>query len=214
MLNSAGRATFTTASLSRGNHAINATYGGDGNFLGSAHGNYGQAVLKDATTATTTPSANPVVVGNTLTLTATVQANAPGGGMPTGMVTFKDITTVLGTGTLNSAGQATFSTAALTVGTHAITATYGGDNNFTASVSPILAEVVNTSARTTALNSAPRNGNQGILQPVSQQANLVPDLSPQRIDDLFTSSVDRRRLESSAGAHPRRRAAQNDWLGL
>jgi hypothetical protein len=47
---------------------------------------------------------------------------------------------------LNAAGQATFSTAALAAGTHDITATYGGDGNFTTSVSAIIAEVVKSSA--------------------------------------------------------------------
>ena len=52
--------------------------------------------------------------------------------MPTGTVTFKDGTTILGTGTVNSSGQATFSTSALSGGRHTITASYGGDENFNA----------------------------------------------------------------------------------
>jgi uncharacterized delta-60 repeat protein len=144
-LNSVGRATFTTASLSRSGHTISANYGGDGHFLASAYPNAGLNVLRDATTSTVTPSANPAVLGQTLTLTATVQASAPGSGTPTGTVVFKDITTVLGTATLNGSGQATFSTSGLAVGTHAITATYGGDTNFTSDVSPIIAEVVKAS---------------------------------------------------------------------
>jgi ELWxxDGT repeat protein len=156
---SGGRATFTTASLSRGNHAISANYGGDGNFLTSAYTNYGQTVQKAATATTVTPSANPVVVGQTLTLTATVQASSPGAGTSTGTVTFKDITTALGTGTLNASGQVTFTTSALSLGTHAITASYAGDNNFTSSVSPIIAEVISSSARAvTVAQAAPVTG--------------------------------------------------------
>jgi ELWxxDGT repeat protein len=136
------RATFTSASLGRGNHAINASYGGDTNFTPSAYTNYGQTVLKAPTTTTATASANPVLVNQALTLTATVQASSPGAGTPTGTVEFIDLTTTLGTGTLNSAGKATFITSTLAVGTHAITASYGGDNNFTGSLSPILAETV------------------------------------------------------------------------
>jgi ELWxxDGT repeat protein len=151
-LNGAGRATFTTSLLSRGNHAINASYGGNGNFLASAYTNFGETVQKDATTTTVTASANPAVVGTTVTFTAAVQASSPGAGTPTGTVTFTDITTVLGTGTLNGAGQATFSTSALAVGTHAIMATYAGDNNFTSSFSPNIAEVIKAS--TTAIAAA------------------------------------------------------------
>jgi ELWxxDGT repeat protein len=141
-----GRATFTTASLTRGNHAISATYSGDSAFLPSAAAAYGEPVQKDATTAAVTSSANPAVVGTVVTFTAVVQASVPGSGKPTGTVTFTDITTVLGTGTLNGAGQTTFSTSALIVGIHAITANYAGDNNFTSSFSPVLAETVKTMA--------------------------------------------------------------------
>ena len=48
-------------------------------------------------------------------------------------VTFKDGGTTIGTGTLSS-GQATLTTSALTPGSHSITAVYGGDTNFTATV--------------------------------------------------------------------------------
>jgi hypothetical protein len=145
-LNSAGRASFTTASLSRGNHAINANYSGDGNFLASTYTNFGETVLKDATTATVTANANPAVVGTTVTFTATLQASSPGAGTPTGTVTFLDITTTLGTGTLNAAGKATFTTSALALGTHAISVSYAGDNNFLAGASPTLAETIKSSA--------------------------------------------------------------------
>jgi hypothetical protein len=49
-------------------------------------------------------------------------------GTPTGTVTFLDGATALGVGTLNSSAVATFSTSTLTVGTHSITAAYGGDS--------------------------------------------------------------------------------------
>jgi ELWxxDGT repeat protein len=145
-LNAVGRATFTTASLSRGNHAINANYGGDAHFLASADDNFGETVQKDATTAAVTASANPAVVSTAITFTLSVQASAPGAGSPTGTVTFLDITTTLGTATLSAAGQATFSTSGLAIGTHAITASYPGDTNFQASVSQILAETIKSSA--------------------------------------------------------------------
>ena len=142
-----GGATFTTPSLSRGNHLISADYSGDGNFLASASPGYGELVQRDTTTTAVTASPNPPIAGQVVTFTAAVRANAPGSGKPTGTVTFKDFNAMLGSGTLNSAGQATFSTTALAVGSHAITATYGGDNNFTASVSAILSPTVKSSLR-------------------------------------------------------------------
>ena len=59
-----------------------------------------------------------------VTFIATVTGNC---NMPTGVVTFLDGTTVLGTAPLNSSGIATFDTSFLFVGTHPITATYPGD---------------------------------------------------------------------------------------
>ena len=62
---------------------------------------------------------------------------------PTGVVTFLDGSTVLGTKTLVGSGVASFSTASLSVGSHAITASYAGDANSAASVSTVLMETVN-----------------------------------------------------------------------
>jgi hypothetical protein len=75
---------------------------------------------------------NPSVYGQSVTFTATVNPVAPGAGLAPVTVTFKDGATVLGTGTLNASGQATFSTSALSVSSHSITAEYGGDGNFNA----------------------------------------------------------------------------------
>lgn len=57
-------------------------------------------------------------------------------------MTFKDGTTVLGTGTL-AAGVATFATPTLSAGSHPITAAYNGDTNFGGSTSPVLTQTVN-----------------------------------------------------------------------
>ena len=65
----------------------------------------------------------------------------PGGPIPTGSVTFLDGSTVLGSSTLNSKGQATFSTASLPpppppLGTQSISVKYSGDPNYASSTSP------------------------------------------------------------------------------
>ncbi len=86
-----------------------------------------------------TSSLNPSTVGQSVTFTATVTGT---GGTPTGTVTFKDGTTTLGTGTL-AGGVATFTTTALTQGSHPITAMYNGDPTFAVSTSTVLTQVVN-----------------------------------------------------------------------
>jgi hypothetical protein len=69
------------------------------------------------------------VFGQPVTFTATVKAVAPAAGPPNGIVTFSAGGTILGTGVLSS-GVASFTTGALAVGGHAITASYGGSTSF------------------------------------------------------------------------------------
>jgi hypothetical protein len=56
---------------------------------------------------------------------------------PTGSVILYDGTAVVGTNTLGSTGGFAFSTSALASGTHALTATYSGDNNFQAATTAV-----------------------------------------------------------------------------
>jgi len=107
-------------------------------------------VNPDSTTTTLTSSSpnNTSVFGQPVTFTATVAVVSPGTGTPTGTVTFLDGSTTLGTGTL-SGGVATLTVpstspliAALAVGTHSITAVYGGDTNDLPSTSTLVTQVV------------------------------------------------------------------------
>ncbi len=70
--------------------------------------------------------------GHAVTLTATAGSANPAAGTPAGTVTFFDGTTPLGTVPLGS-GQARLRTGAFQPGSHAITATYGGDARHTPS---------------------------------------------------------------------------------
>jgi hypothetical protein len=131
---SGGAATLTTGSLAVGSHSFTAVYGGDGNFITSASSAVADTVNKDSTgTALTSSSASPTF-GQAVTFTATVSGAAPGAGTPTGTITFYDGSTKLGSSTL-SAGKATFTAPTLQVAAHSVTASYGGDGNFTGSTS-------------------------------------------------------------------------------
>jgi len=142
-LSPAGTATLTTSSLSVGGspHTITAVYNpADANFLGGS-GSTSQTVKNQtATTTSLASSQNPSQFGQLVTFTATVT----GSGTPTGTVTFKDGAAVIGTGSLNGSGVATFSTSTLSVGSHSITATYNGDTFDLASTSAVLTQSVNT----------------------------------------------------------------------
>ena len=140
----AGSATLAISTLSVGTHTIDATYGGDSNFdVSSSTTSLSQVVNKSATSSVLVSGSNPSIVGAPVTFTVTVAATAPGAGTPTGTVNFRDGATVLGPGTLDASGVATFSTSSLTVGTHSITADYTADGSFAASTSNSVAQVVN-----------------------------------------------------------------------
>ncbi|HTQ39322.1 MAG TPA: Ig-like domain repeat protein [Pirellulales bacterium] len=93
------------------------------------------SVTQASTTISVQPSASTIAVSQSVTLTATVAVVSPGAGSPTGTVTFMDGSNTLGTGSVNSSGQATYTVPAntLSLDVHSITAVYGGDANFQAS---------------------------------------------------------------------------------
>jgi hypothetical protein len=74
-------------------------------------------------------SLSTAVHGREVTFTASVTGTGA-----TGMVTFKDGETILGSATLSN-GTATYATSTLSAGTHSITAVYGGDANFAGNTS-------------------------------------------------------------------------------
>jgi hypothetical protein len=156
-LDNNGKASLSISSLSVGTHSIVAKYGADNNFLESASVAASATVNKSPTVTTLAATPNPSVFGQTVTLTASVAASGGGSGAPSGTITFNDAGTALGTSALDNNGRATFTVSTLAVGTHTLTASYGGDNNFlssTASGSGAVTQVVNQSATVTTLSSS------------------------------------------------------------
>ncbi|MFE2729009.1 Ig-like domain-containing protein [Kitasatospora sp. NPDC059327] len=99
-----------------------------------------QTVNQASVTTTLASSANPAAFGQPVTFTDTVCPAPPSTNPtlpPSGTVTFRDGSTLLGTGTLAPGGgahcaQATLTWSNLAPGTHTITASYGGDGNYLA----------------------------------------------------------------------------------
>src|SRR5205823_12300444 len=120
---------------------------------GQSSGVTAQTTFTDATSNTTLASGkNPSCSGQNVTFTATVsKQGGSGSGNPTGTVTFKDGATTIGSASLIGIGSNT-STGALTtaslitVGTHSITAVYGGDGTYSASTSAALTQIIDGSA--------------------------------------------------------------------
>jgi hypothetical protein len=136
---SGGTAAITTATLAAGAHSITVVYGGDTNFAGGTSPILTQTVNKEADSISVASSNTSSIFGAAVTFTATVRPSAAGA--PTGMVTFQDGASTLGTGML-SGGTAIFTTKVLTGGVHSITAVYSGDASFAASTSPALTQTV------------------------------------------------------------------------
>jgi hypothetical protein len=139
-----GTATFTTKKLPLGLNVITAFYGGDLNYGFSTSAPVNQYVVEAITATTLTSSSNPCPYGQSVTFTAEVTSSI--GAPPDGeTVSFMNGKTVLGTGTLGG-GSASFTTSTLKVGTHSITAVYGGDLDFSSSTSKALKQIVETPA--------------------------------------------------------------------
>jgi hypothetical protein len=148
---SANSAQVTVSALTVGTHTITAVYTGNANLSGSTSAALSQVVNGAATTTTVTSSSNPSTFGQSVILTATIQA-AFGGG-PTGTVTFLDGTTSLGTASVSS-NASQLSLSGLSAGSHSIAAKYSGDTNFSGSTSTAIAQTVNPAATTTTLASS------------------------------------------------------------
>ncbi|MEO6806638.1 MAG: FG-GAP-like repeat-containing protein [Edaphobacter sp.] len=160
---------------------------------------YGSAPnVLTATTTAVTASASSIVVGGSITFTATVSP-ASGTTTPTGIITFTDGTTTLGTAPLAS-GVATYTTSVLAVGSHTITAAYAGaagafsgstsnslpisittaSANFSISLSPTSSTVVHGSTATTTLTIASVGGFSAAtsLTCTGAPANSICSISP------------------------------------
>jgi len=150
-----GTATFDISTLSTGSHSLTAFYGGDANDGNGVSPVLNQKVVQATSRTKLSSSVNPSTYGETITLVASVSPNTA-----TGTVTFQHGSTVLGSSTM-SGGNATFSTPVLTVGSHSLTAVYGGDVNDLASTSSAITQTVIKTPTATKLTSSPNPSSLG-----------------------------------------------------
>ncbi len=170
-----GNATYTNTSVgsSTATHAFSASYAGDVNYLAANAAN--PAVSAPVVTTTTLAVApNPPVNGSPTTLTATLGYTS--NGVPaTGAVQFYEDSSLIGTGTVNSAGLATFSSSTITGSApHSFYAAYMGDSAYAASRSTPVTTQANTATitTTTSVSASSTTVNPGSL--VTLTATVVP----------------------------------------
>ena len=134
-----GTFSFANLSLGVGTYQLTAVYSGDANNAVATSAPVTVVVQLTPTTTSLSSSVNPVTLGQSVSLTATVAGGTP---RPTGTIEFLDGATVLGTSTVNASGTATLAISTLTFGTQSITATYEGDIDHAVSTSTALSEKV------------------------------------------------------------------------
>lgn len=176
VVNGKAVATFTTSGLGIGSHSITAAYAGDASFKNSTSAAISQSIGKASTTTTLKTSLANAVFGQSVTLTATLGVVSPGSGFPTGTVTFKDGTKVLGTGTMslvNGKVVATFVTSSLSVGTHSITAVFAGTVAFNTSTSAVLTQTIAKANTTAVVTSSVASAKAGVSVKLTATIGVV-----------------------------------------
>jgi hypothetical protein len=135
--------TVNTSSqpLAPGAHTFSLKYAGSTQWAASASSSAVLSVTQAASTTTLTSSATTAKAGASVTFTAVVSSTVTSPA-PTGTVQFYDGTTALGTPIPVENESVSYTTSALSGGTHSITAVYSGDANFATSTSAVFTETI------------------------------------------------------------------------
>ena len=147
-----------------GTCSITANQAGDGNYGAAAPVTQTFKVNQAATTVVIVPSATSSLLGQPVTLTATMAPT-----LATGTVTFNDGGTPLCGGVSLSTGVAICTVVFVTPGAHSITAVYSGNATYAGSTSPALIETANDQRGKTV---------EAIGKFLSQRADLICPISP------------------------------------
>jgi sugar lactone lactonase YvrE len=152
-----GSATFTTSTLSQGQHSINAIYSGDSSFAYAIAPPFGLSITAPQASVALAANPNPGIANQPITFTATLTPSSA-----TGSVQFLNGSTSLGTVTVTN-GAATLSGITLGAGTYSLTAQYSGGNEFPAATSPALSLTVKAASSVVVTSSAnPSNTKQSV----------------------------------------------------
>ncbi len=141
-LNVNGVATLTLSNINVGTHVITAVYSGTVNYQGSNSNIVSQVVHQKATSSILAASAIDLTPGQSVTLNDTVTGPPDGG-----TVQFMDGANTLGSSiSVDVNGVASYTTSALSIGSHILSAVYGGTANFLNNTSNTVTVTVNDSS--------------------------------------------------------------------
>jgi hypothetical protein len=191
-LGSSGLATLTTSQLAQGAHTLTAQYGGNtANYVsGSTSDPLAVNVVAPSTTALSA-SPNPADYGSAVNVHVKLKSNSAIA--PTGTVTLFDGNQAIGSQSLSGTIEAfDWSISDLTVGTHAISASYSGDQNVAASTSATVTQVVRTAKTTTVLASDPAQPLAGM--PIKLIATVSPSAGAAAVTGTITFTDGNTRL--------------------
>ena len=132
--NASGVATLATAVLPVGTDSVTAMLASDANYAQVTSAAVTETVSKVVTASGLSSSNLLPTFGQSITLTNTI--TRVNGVAPTGLVSFYNGATLIGTATPNSSGVATLATAVLPVGTDSVTAVLASDANYAPVTSP------------------------------------------------------------------------------
>ncbi|MBT9330641.1 Ig-like domain repeat protein [Paracidobacterium acidisoli] len=181
-----GSASCPTSLLPQGADSVTAVFEGGNGFTTSTSSALSLTVAPPSASTATALTASTTTASTTqpVTFTATVTNTTSGStGIPTGVVTFQSDSNVLGTGSLNAGGVATFTTTFTKAGAYPVVAIYQGNSSYTGSTSS--SETVNVSTAlamsTTSLtlsSSAVQQGNNvtftATVAPASTSTTITP----------------------------------------
>lgn len=154
----AAQATCTITYPSAGSDIIRATYSGDPLRLRSEGEEIEHLVQRAPTAVAVTSTPAPSVTGQSVTYTAAVGVPAPGAGTPSGTVSFTEGGEPIGgctTVPLGTGSSASCTVAHPRAETHAVVATYHGDDDFLAGSSAERFHPVQRARTSTSLTVAP-----------------------------------------------------------
>lgn len=176
-LDGSAKASFTLSTLTGGTHNLTVSYAGDQTFIASvSNPPLSQVVNQAASSSSLASGLNPSTFSSTVTFT--IHVSGVNATAPTGTVSLLDGATTLASTTVDGSGNATFNLATLGGGTHSLTANYAGDQNYAASTSAKLSQVVNPSASTSSISSdfnpVVYSENFSVATTVSGPGNVAP----------------------------------------